>query len=123
MHPEKTRLVEFGRYAETNRGTRKEGKPETFAFLGFTHICGRRRSDGGFTVHRTTMSKRLRGFVSTLKDWLRTNRHIPVAAQGQLVRQALQGFANYFGVPGNIGAAECGTHAGLSCLVSRATPP
>jgi RNA-directed DNA polymerase len=104
LHPEKTRLVEFGRYAETNRAKRKEGKPETFAFLGFTHICGRRRSDGGFTVHRTTMSKRLRGFVSTLKDWLRTNRHIPVAAQGQLVRQALQGFANYFGVPGNIGA-------------------
>lgn len=104
LHPEKTRLVEFGRFAATNRSQRKEGKPETFAFLGFTHICGKRRSDGRFTVHRTTVNKRLREFVGTLKDWLRTNRHLPVAAQGRFVRQALQGFANYFGVPGNIGA-------------------
>lgn len=50
------------------------------------------------------MGKRLRGFVTDLKSWLMTNRHIPVSAQGQYLRQALQGFANYFGVPGNIGA-------------------
>lgn len=104
LHPEKTRLVEFGRYAEANRKQRKEGRPETFAFLGFTHICGRRRSDGGFTVLRTTLKKRLREFVAKLKDWLLDNRHIPVAAQGQRLKQALQGFGNYFGVPGNIGA-------------------
>ncbi len=104
LHPEKTRLVEFGRYAAENRAKRKEGKPETFAFLGFTHLCGKRRSDGRFTVHRTTQSKRLRAFLSDLKKWLLANRHIPVAAQGQYLRQALQGFANYFGVPGNIGA-------------------
>lgn len=104
LHPEKTRLVEFGRYAAENRAKRKEGKPETFAFLGFTHLCGTRRTDGRFTVHRTTVSKRVRGFVTDLKTWLLSNRHIPVAAQGQYLRQALQGFANYFGVPGNIGA-------------------
>ena len=104
LHPEKTRLIEFGRFAAQNRAKRKEGKPETFAFLGFTHICGKRRSDGRYAVHRTTERRRLRDFAADLKEWLMSNRHTPVAAQGRYLRQALQGFANYFGVPGNIGA-------------------
>jgi len=104
LHPEKTRLLEFGRFAETNRAQRGEGKPETFAFLGFTHICGRRRSDGSFTVHRRTLGKRQRGFIADMKAWVMTHRHLPVAAQGNYLKQALQGFANYFGVPGNFGA-------------------
>ncbi len=104
LHPEKTRLLEFGRFAENNRAQRAEGKPETFTFLGFTHICTRRRSDNKFTVLRITQRKRIRAFVAELKTWLMDNRHIPVAMQGRYLRQALQGFANYFGVPGNIGA-------------------
>ncbi|MGI9212617.1 MAG: reverse transcriptase domain-containing protein, partial [Methylococcaceae bacterium] len=63
LNPEKTRLLEFGRFAESNRAQRGEGKPETFAFPGFTHICARRRSDGAFTVRRITVEKRMRGFI------------------------------------------------------------
>ncbi|WP_430755017.1 group II intron reverse transcriptase/maturase [Magnetovirga frankeli] len=103
LHPEKTRLVEFGRFAEANRKQRGQGKPETFAFLGFTHACAKRRSDGGFTILRTTLAKKLRGFVERLKDWLLKNRHLPVAEQGRMVSQKLRGFALYFGVPGNSG--------------------
>jgi RNA-directed DNA polymerase len=102
LHPEKTRLVEFGRFAEANRTQQGLGKPETFAFLGFTHICGRKRSNNRFTVHRTTHCKRLRGFVTEMKTWVMANRHQPVAVQGRYLKQALQGFANYYGVPGNI---------------------
>lgn len=104
LHPEKTRLVEFGRFAQANRTARGAGKPETFDFLGFTHICSRRRSDGRFTVARITKASSLRSTLGELKAWLLRNRHLPVAAQGQYLRRVLQGFANYFGVPGNVGA-------------------
>ena len=103
LHPEKTRLLEFGRFAESNRAQRGEGKPETFAFLGFTHICARRRSDGSFTVRRITVEKRMRGFIAKMKAWLLENRQVPIAVQGNYIKQALTGFTNYFGVPGNIG--------------------
>jgi group II intron reverse transcriptase/maturase len=106
LHPEKTRLLEFGRYADANRAERGEGKPETFSFLGFTHICARKRSNGGFTVLRITLGKRLRGFVANMKAWAMTNRHLPIAVQGKYLKLALQGFANYFGVPGNKGTLD-----------------
>jgi len=104
LHPDKTRILEFGRFAKLNRDQRGEGKPETFAFLGFTHICGKRRSDGSFTVKRFTLRKSIQRFVANIKSWLKKNRQIQIARQGEYLRQALHGFANYFGVPGNIGA-------------------
>ena len=61
LHPEKTRLLEFGPHAAENRQSRGEGKPETFNFLGFTHICGKKRSNGRFTVLRQTIRKRAAG--------------------------------------------------------------
>ena len=67
LHAEKTRLIEFGRFAEQNRKRRGEGKPETFTFLGFTHYCGKRRSDGSFIVWRKTASKRMVAKLRVLK--------------------------------------------------------
>ena len=71
LHPEKTRLIEFGRYAETNRERRGEGKPETFDFLGFTHMCGKNGKTGYFVVRRKTVKKRMRAKLQALKAELR----------------------------------------------------
>jgi group II intron reverse transcriptase/maturase len=101
LHQDKTRLLEFGRFAETNRAERGEGKPETFAFLGFTHVCAKRRSDGGFTVLRNTISRRLRQKVKEVRETLMQRRHEPVAQQGRWLRSVVQGFFNYHAVPGN----------------------
>lgn len=113
LHPAKTQLLEFGRFADSNRAKRGEGRPETFVFLGFTHICGQRRSDGGFAVHRVTAAKSVRKFVTEVKAWLMKHRHEPVAVQGRYLRQALLGFMYYFGVPGNTEAL--GAVRGLVC--------
>ena len=83
LHPDKTRRIEFGRYAELNRKRRGEGKPETFDFLGFTHISGKNRR-GYFTVKRQTIGKRLREKLQELKQQLRQRRHDPVARHGQV---------------------------------------
>jgi len=101
LHPEKTRLIEFGRFARANRARRGEGKPETFAFLGFTHICGKRRSDGRFTVHRQSLAKRLRTKVKEVREWLMAHRHEPVPQTGRWLRSVVQGYFNYHAVPGN----------------------
>ncbi len=101
LHPGKTRLIEFGRYAADNRAARGEGKPETFAFLGFTHICARRKSDGGYTVLRKTLRERLRRKAKEVRELLMRNRHKPVAEQGRWLRSVVQGFFNYHAVPGN----------------------
>ena len=71
LHSEKTRLIEFGRYAEEHRERKGEGKPETFDFLGFTHICGKTRRDGRFTVRRQTVKKRLRSKLQAVRQELR----------------------------------------------------
>ena len=83
LHGEKTRLIEFGRFASANRARRGEGRPETFAFLGFTHICARRRSDGGFTVLRKTVAKRLGAAVQRVGAQLMRMRAMPLADQGR----------------------------------------
>ena len=106
LHSEKTRLIEFGRFATENRARRGEGKPETFAFLGFTHICGKRRSDGRFTVHRQSLAKRLRAKVQKVCEWLMAHRHDPVPAMGRWLRSVVQGYFNYHAVPGNWPALE-----------------
>jgi len=106
LHPDKTRLIEFGRFAKANRAQRGAGKPETFDFLGFTHICGERRSDGGFTVQRKTMASRLRAKAHEVRETLLRRRHRPVPELGRWLRSVVQGFFNYHAVPGNLSALK-----------------
>ena len=101
LNTEKTRLIEFGRFAMDNRAKRGEGKPETFEFLGFTHICARRRKDGRFTVRRKTIAKRLRKKITAVTVELKRRRHDPVPEQGRWVRSVVRGYFNYYAVPGN----------------------
>jgi hypothetical protein len=101
LHAEKTRLIEFGRFAAANREKRGEGKPETFDFLGFTHYCGKRRSDGSFTVRRKTIAKRLRAKLKEIRQKLRRKSHLPISMQGQWLRSVIRGYINYYAVPGN----------------------
>jgi group II intron reverse transcriptase/maturase len=101
LHADKTRLIEFGRFAAHNRRRRGEGKPETFNFLGFTHICSFDRG-GKYTVRRKTKSKKIRGKLKELKAELRRRYHQPVPVQGKWLSSAYRGFANYFAVPGNM---------------------
>jgi group II intron reverse transcriptase/maturase len=102
LHPEKTRLIEFGRFAAQDRERRGEGKPETFTFLGFTHLCGKRRSDGAFTVWRKTAKKRMVAKLHAIKAELRLRMHEPVAEVGAWLRKVVTGYHQYHAVPGNI---------------------
>ncbi len=106
LHPDKTRLIEFGRFAAENRQRRGEGKPETFDFLGFAHHCGRKLRDGGFTVKRKTMAKRLRSKLAEVRQTLLSRRHEPIRQQGRRLRGVVQGYLNYHAVPGNKAAME-----------------
>lgn len=101
LNPDKTRLIEFGRVAAHNSGRRGQGKPETFGFLGFTHICGFDRR-GKYTVRRKTKPKKIRGKLKELKDEIRRRYHQPVPVQGEWLSSAYRGFVNYFAVPGNM---------------------
>ena len=101
LHPDKTRLLEFGRFADENRRKRGEGKPETFDFLGFTHISGKTRN-GRFSVKRRTIRKRMAAKLLAIKEELRRRRHRPVKETGQWLRTVLQGHFRYYGVPTNI---------------------
>jgi group II intron reverse transcriptase/maturase len=102
LHPEKTRLIEFGRFAASNRHRRGQGKPETFTFLGFTHYCGKRRKDGAFTVWRETAKKRLVAKVQAIKLELMRRRHEPTALVGEWLRKVITGYYQYHAVPGNL---------------------
>jgi RNA-directed DNA polymerase len=102
LHPEKTRVIEFGRFAIERRKRRGQGKPETFNFLGFTHICGKKRSNGMFTVLRRTTSKRKRGKLKAIKMELRERMHEPVAEVGKWLRSVIEGHNRYYGVPTNL---------------------
>ena len=103
LHPDKTRRIEFGRFAEQNRKRRGEGKPETFDFLGFKHISGKNRL-GRFTVRRKTIRKRMRAKLREIKQQLRERMHDPVRQTGQWLKSVVQGHFNYYAVPGNIGS-------------------
>jgi len=100
LHPDKTRLIEFGRFAAEKRRKRSQGKPATFDFLGFTHACGRKRS-GGFTVTRKTIASRLRAKLRELKAILMRWRHTPVLEQAAWLRRVVRGYFNYHAIPGN----------------------
>ncbi len=106
LNPAKTRLLEFGRFAAKERTQRGKRKPETFDFLGFTHICGKSRATGRFTVRRQTMRKRLRAKLKQVKAELRCRWHAPVAAVGAWLRREVQGSFNYHAVPGNAASLE-----------------
>src|SRR5438445_12271101 len=101
LHPDKTRRIEFGRFAEQNRERRGEGKPETFDFLGFTHISGK-NGLGRFMVRRTTIRKRMRAKLRQIKQQLRERMHDPVPQTGQWLKSVVQGYFNYYAVPGNL---------------------
>jgi hypothetical protein len=100
LHPDKTRLIEFGRYAAERRRARGLGKPETFTFLGFTHICATGRQ-GRFWVRRKTESKRMRAKLQQVNDQLRRRRHSPIPDQGRWLASVLRGHFAYYAVPGN----------------------
>jgi len=100
LHPDKTRLIEFGRFARENRRRRGQGKPQTFDFLGFTHCCGKTRK-GKFMVLRLTSGKRLRAKLQAVKLELRRRMHHPIPEQGQYLRAVVTGHGRYFGVPCN----------------------
>jgi RNA-directed DNA polymerase len=114
LHPEKTRLVEFGRFAAQNRKQRGEGKPETFNFLGFTHICGSNRR-GRFTVQRQTIRKRMQAKLQAIGLQLRKRMHDPVEEVGQWLRAVVGGHYRYYGVPTNSVALRNFRHR-VSCL-------
>ncbi len=107
LHPEKTRLIEFGYFAASNRRRRGQGKPETFNFLGFTHICGKKRSNGMFTVYRRTISKRDRAKLKEIKAGLRRRMHEPVPQVGKWLKTVIEGHNRYYGVPSNTQSLSC----------------
>ena len=100
LHADKTRLIEFGRFAAGARASRGEGKPETFNFLGFTHFCAKTR-EGWFTVRRKTMRQRWQAKLREVAAELRRRMHRSVPEQGRYVQAVVRGHANYYGVPGN----------------------
>jgi group II intron reverse transcriptase/maturase len=100
LHPDKTRLIEFGRLAAAERAGRGLGKPETFNFLGFTHICARSRA-GHFQLRRRTRRDRMRAKLREIRDALWQHRHAPLDEQGSWLRQVVRGYFAYHAVPTN----------------------
>jgi len=105
LHPDKTRLIEFGRQATTRRARRGLGKPETFNFLGFTLICGKSRR-GNFLLKRRTRRDRMTAKLGEIKEELRQRMHEPIPEQGKWLKQVVAGFFNYHAVPTNSPALE-----------------
>jgi group II intron reverse transcriptase/maturase len=101
LHPDKTRLLRFGKHAVADRRECGQGKPETFDFLGFTHICGKARS-GKFLLFRRTSKKRMRAKLSAIREDLHRQRHLPVPAQGKKIEAVVRGYFAYHAVPSNI---------------------
>jgi RNA-directed DNA polymerase len=104
LNAEKTRLIEFGRHAARDRAARGLGKPETFRFLGFTHICGRTRKSGRFKLTRHTDSKRVRRKLLAVKSEMTKRMHLPIPEQGRWLASVLSGHYRYYAVPDNIEA-------------------
>jgi group II intron reverse transcriptase/maturase len=101
LHPQKTRLIEFGRYAEQRRHERGLGRPETFDFLGFTHCCSKARK-GYFKILRLTIKKRMRATLAAIREKLKKKRHEPIDEVGRWLKSVLRGYFNYFAVPDNL---------------------
>jgi group II intron reverse transcriptase/maturase len=101
LHPEKTRLIQFGRFAAINRRNHGEGKPETFSFLGFTHICSVNRSNGKFKILRLTEKKRMYITLNRIKTALLSRMHDTIAEVGQWLNRVVRGYYNYHAIPDN----------------------
>ena len=117
LHPDKTRLIEFGRLAADRRARRGLGKPETFNFLGFTFICGQSRR-GKFLLKRRTRRDRMRARLREIKEELRRRMHQPIPQQGQWLRQVATGFFAYHAVPTNSAALSAFRYH-VTCLWRR----
>ena len=100
LHPEKTRLIEFGRFAAERRKRRGLGRPETFNFLGFTFICGKTRA-GTFQIKRKTRADRMRAKLKMVQQEMRRRMHQPIAVQGKWLSYVVKGYFNYHAVPTN----------------------
>ena len=111
LHPEKTRLIEFGRFAAERRKRRGLGKPETFNFLGFTFICGKTRA-GKFQIKRKTRRDRMRAKLKMIKEEMRRRMHRPIPEQGKWLGQVVRGYFNYHAVPTN---ASCTARVPAPC--------
>lgn len=105
LHPEKTRLIEFGRYAEIRRREHGKGRPETFDFLGFTHYCGKTKQGKPY-IWRKSSRKRMKRKLQEIRGVLSRNRHLPIPEQGQWLNSVLTGYYNYHAIPGNIRTLE-----------------
>jgi RNA-directed DNA polymerase len=101
LHPEKTRLIEFGRYAAERRAKRGEEKPETFNFLGFTHICGKNHTTGYFQVYRKTIGKRMTAKLKDIRRKLRERLNEKTKDVGKWLQQVVRGYYQYHAVPYN----------------------
>lgn len=101
LNEEKTRVLEFGRFAIQHSTQRGRPRPQTFDFLGFTHICATKWANGRFTVKRLTSSKRMRATLKALRQTLNRRKHEPIPVIGQWLRRVVQGYFNYHAVPGN----------------------
>lgn len=113
LHPEKTRLIEFGRYAAERRAKRGEGKPETFNFLGFTHICGQNHQTGNFMVYRKTIGKRMAAKLKDIRQRLRTSLHAPNRENVKWLQAVVRGYFQYHAVPRNEQRMKAFRHAVL----------
>ena len=109
LHPDKTRLIEFGRYAARRRVRRGLGKPQTFNFLGFTHICGR-STRGVFQLKRLTRRDRMRARLRAIKEELQRRMHEPIPLQGKWLGQVVRGYFAYHAVPTNCKALSTFRH-------------
>jgi len=109
LHPDKTRLIAFGRFAADRRAQRGLGKPETFCFLGFTHICGRSRR-GTFQLQRKSRTDRMRATLRRVTDALRRRMHQPIPVQGRWLTQVVNGYFAYHAVPTNRRALRAFRH-------------
>lgn len=98
VHPQKTRLIEFGRFAASNRAARGAGKPETFDFLGFTHCCSQDRQ-GRFKLKRITVKKRMCVTLRSIGEKLMRLRHQPIAVTGRWLSRVVSGYYNHYAVP------------------------
>ena len=106
LHPDKTRLIEFGRHAARDRSVRGTGKPETFDFLGFTHVCARSTKTGRFWLKRITIKKRMRAKLKAVNAEIKLRRHRPLPEQGAWLGSVVRGHQAYYGVPGNYEAVN-----------------
>jgi group II intron reverse transcriptase/maturase len=106
LHPDKTRLIEFGPWARKNRTAMGKGKPETFNFLGFTHICGKKFGNGTYTVRRQTIRQRLTAKLAAVKKELSRRLHDPILRTGAWLRSVLAGHFQYYGVPTNLNSID-----------------